>query len=410
MSTLLTRRTLLGAAVGGAALALPLAPVLAQKSSLSFEAWVSRFRKRALDRGISGDLYDRVMRNIKPDTSVYALDRAQPEFKEKPWQYLNRRVSDWRISTGKQRAKEYAKLLERVEKKYGVDRYIMLGLWGMESAFGDVITNPKHMRPVLPALAALAWGDPRRRSYWEQELLNALVIIQRGWAKPAEMIGSWAGAMGHTQWMPEVWLHMGVDFNGNGKISPYGPPDDALAGTARYIAERGHYHRGEHWGYEVTLPAGLSRKTRGALPIAAWAKRGVKRATGKPLPNSDAKARLWEPAPNGPIFLITHNFYAIKSYNPSNLYTLAICSLADQIAGGGAFVRAFPGGERPLTLSEVQEIQRRLTKAGFDTGGTDGRVGQDTMRAVRNFQRKAGITPADGYPGVKVLERARKGL
>ena len=138
----------------------------------------------------------------------------------------------------------------------------MLGLWGMESAFGDVATNPKHMRPVIPALAALAWGEARRRSYWEQELLNALVIIQRGWAKPGDMIGSWAGAMGHTQWMPEVWLNMGVDFNGNGKISPFGAPDDALAGTARYILQRGNYRKGEGWGYEVMLPKDMSPSTR----------------------------------------------------------------------------------------------------------------------------------------------------
>ncbi|HEY7644725.1 MAG TPA: lytic murein transglycosylase [Hyphomicrobiales bacterium] len=410
MTTSLTRRSLLGLTLGAAAFLVPPRPTLAQKSSLAFDKWVERFRKRALARGISPAVYDRVMNGLKPDISVYALDRAQPEFKEKPWQYLNRRVSDWRISTGQERAKQYAKLLERIEAKYGVDRYIMLGLWGMESAFGDVATNPKHMRPVFPALAALAWGEPRRRSYWEQELLNALVIVERGWARPGDMIGSWAGAMGHTQWMPEVWLNMGVDFNGNGKISPFGAPDDALAGTARYILQRGNYRKGEGWGYEVVLPKGVSPSARGMLSIAAWAKRGIKRANGKPFPHSDEKARLWQPMAKGPVLLITRNFDAVKSYNPSNLYALAICYLGDQIAGEEPFVKPFPGGERPLTLAEVQEIQRRLTDAGFNTGGTDGRVGQDTMRAVRAFQIKAGIKPADGYPGLKVLARARKGL
>jgi lytic murein transglycosylase len=410
MTTFLTRRSLLGLTLGAAALFAPLGPALAQKSPLPFDKWVERFRKRALSRGIPPAVYDRVMNGLKPDISVYALDRAQPEFNEKPWQYLNRRVSDWRISTGQERAKQYAKLLERIEAKYGVDRYIMLGLWGMESAFGDLITNPKHMRPVFPALAALAWGEPRRRSYWEQELLNALVILERGWARPGDMIGSWAGAMGHTQWMPEVWLNMGVDFNDNGKISPFGAPDDALAGTARYILQRGNYRRGEGWGYEVVLPKGVSPSTRGMLSIAAWAKRGVRRANGKPFPNGDEKARLWQPMAKGPVLLITRNFDAVKSYNPSNLYALAICYLGDQIAGEEPFVKPFPGGERPLTLPEVQEIQRRLTDAGFNTGGTDGRVGQDTMRAVRAFQIKAGIKPADGYPGLQVLARARKGL
>ncbi len=231
----LTRRAALTAALGGIAAFTAGNSALAQSARFTFHQWVENFRARARARGISDATYNRVMGSIKPDTSVYALDRDQPEFNEQVWQYLNRRVSDWRIITGKQRAQEYASLLERVEREYGVDRYIMLGLWGMESAFGDVVLNPKHMRPVLPALAALAWGEPRRRSYWEQELLNALVIVERGWAEPKDMIGSWAGAMGHTQWMPEVWLNMGVDFNGDGRISPYGPPDDALAGTARYI-------------------------------------------------------------------------------------------------------------------------------------------------------------------------------
>ena len=142
------------------------------------------------------------MSNLKPDTAVFELDRKQPEFSEKLWQYLNRRVSDWRISEGKEKAKEYSALFGRLEKDYGVERGTLLGLWGIESAFGDPIVQKNHMRPVFPALAALAWGEPRRRKYWEQELLNALTIVDRGWATPEQMRGSWAGAMGHTQWMP----------------------------------------------------------------------------------------------------------------------------------------------------------------------------------------------------------------
>jgi membrane-bound lytic murein transglycosylase B len=347
------------------------------------------------------------MSAIKPDTSVYALDRSQPEFNEEVWQYLNRRVSDWRILTGKERAKEYAPLLARVEHAYAVDRYIMLGLWGMESAYGDVVTNLKLMRPVMPALAALAWGERRRRRYWEQELLNALVIIERGWAKPQEMIGSWAGAMGHTQWMPEVWLHMGVDFDRDGRISPYDRPDDALAGTARYILERGKYKRGLEWGCEVRLPGKLA--TGRARSFAAWKQAGVTRADGQPFAHPDEPARLWRPVPGGPVFLLTRNFSAVRSYNPSNNYTLAIAHLADRIRGAGPFVQQFPGGERAPTIAELQEMQRRLTALGFDTHGTDGRVGNDTMVAVRAFQRKAGLVPADGYAGLKVLARLRQG-
>jgi membrane-bound lytic murein transglycosylase B len=405
MPDAIVRRAFLVTALGAAA---TLACPARSMAVASFAQWVERFRPRARARGVSDATYARVMGAVKPDTAVYALDRAQPEFTEEVWQYLNRRVSDWRIITGKERAKEYAALLARVERDYAVDRYDMLGLWGMESAFGDVVVNLKLMRPVIPALAALAWGEPRRRSYWQQELLNALVIIERGWAKPEDMIGSWAGAMGHTQWMPEVWLHMGVDFNGDGRISPFGPPDDALAGTARYILERGKYKRGVEWGCEVRLPGGAARHG-GARTFAAWRQLGVMRADGEAFPHPNEPARLWRPVPGGPVFLLTRNFFAIKSYNPSNNYALAILHLGDRIRGAGPFVQPFPGGERTPTLAEVQEIQRRLTALGFNTGGSDGRVGNDTMRAVRAFQRKAGLVPADGYAGLKVLARLRQG-
>lgn len=408
MTGFLARRALLKGVLAAALSAgFGAAPTLA--APVPFDRWVEVFRARARARGISDATYTAVMRGVKPDTAVFALDRAQPEFKEELWQYLNRRVSDWRIETGQERAREHAALLARIEKDYGVDRHIMLGLWGMESAFGDVVLNPKHMRPVIPCLAALAWGEPRRRKYWEQELLNALVIIQRGWAKPEAMVGSWAGAMGHTQWMPEVWLNMGVDYNHDGRISPYGPPDDALAGTARYLLKRGNYRRGEPWGYEVRLPDGVSPGAGGLRSLAAWRNAGVKRADGEAFPKGEVQARLWQPIAKGPVFLITRNFTAVKSYNPANAYTLAIVHLGDRLRGAGPFAQQFPGGERPLTLAEMQEVQRRLTQAGYSTGGTDGRVGRDTQVAVRAFQRKAGLQPADGYAGLKVLGKLRQG-
>src|SRR6185436_1356693 len=198
------------------------------------------------------------------------------------WQYINRRCSEWRVTTGKERNKEHDALLKRLEADYGVSRFDLLGLWGIESSFGDVIDNPKYMRPVIPALAALAYGEPRRRRYWEAELLNALVIVERGWADPSHMIGSWAGAMGHTQWMPEVWLHMGVDYDRDGRVNPFGKPDDSFAGTARYLRERGKYRRGEAWGCEVTLPAGRGRldDNRTMRSYAKWQELGVRRADG----------------------------------------------------------------------------------------------------------------------------------
>lgn len=386
-------------------------PTDAQAKQPPFERWVEAFRPRALKHGISDATYRKVMSGIRPDTSVYALDRAQPEFTEEIWQYLNRRVSDWRIRTGQERRKQHAALLARIEKDHGVDRDTLLGLWGMESAFGDVMDNPKVMRPVFPALAALAWGEPRRRTYWERELLNALLIVERGWATPDKMVGSWAGAMGHTQWMPEVWLNVGVDYDGDGRINPFTIPD-ALAGTARYLVSRGKYRRGEPWGVEVRLPAKFNARLadrRTARNIEAWRKLGVATASGKPFPKL-AGARLWQPMTGGPAFLLGQNFFAVRSYNPSFNYALAIVHLGDRVAGLGGFVQSFPGGERALTLAEIQEVQQRLTTLGFDTGGADGRVGNMTMRAVRAFQSRAGLSRTDGYAGLEVLERLRRGL
>jgi lytic murein transglycosylase len=407
MNPPLSRRACLS--VLAAAMAAWSATARAQASKAPFEQWVAAFRARARARGISDATYTRIMSTIKPDTTVFELNRYQPEFKEQLWQYLNRRVSDWRITTGKEKAEEYAPLFARIEKDYGVDRGIMLGLWGIESAFGDPDVQKNHMRPIIPALAALAWGEPRRRAYWEQELLNALVIIERGWSTPEEMRGSWAGAMGHTQWMPEVWLNVGLDYDGDGRVSPFGKPDDGLAGTAQYFVKRGKYRAGEHWGYEVR-GVGRTGSEGASRTYDAWQRAGVTRADGKAFPQLGASARLWVPVPGGPAFLLGPNFYAVRSYNPSMNYTLSIVHLGDRIMGAGPLVQPFPGGERTPTLAEVQEVQQRLTALGFDTGGTDGRVGNDTMIAVRNFQRKVGMQPADGYSGVKLLARLRQGL
>jgi lytic murein transglycosylase len=402
----LTRRGLLQTLACGTALILP-AATRAQSTKEPFDQWVAAFRARALARGVSDATYTRVMHGLKPDTTVFEQLHNQPEFNEQLWQYLNRRVSDWRIVTGKEKAKEYAALLARIEKDFGVERSVMIGVWGIESAYGDPLVQQNHMRPIVPALAALAWGEPRRRAYWEQELLNALVIINRGWGAPEEMNGSWAGAMGHTQWMPEVWLNMGFDYDGDGRVSPFGKPDDALGSTARYLVQRGKYRRGEHWGYEVRLGGGAGA-TEASQSYAAWQKAGVTRADGQAFPQPEATAKLWVPVKGGPAFLLGPNFYAVRSYNPSMNYTLSIVHLGDRIMGGEPFVQKFPGSERAPTLAEVQEIQRRLTAHGFDTGGTDGRVGNDTMLAVQNFQRKIGMQPADGYAGVALLARLRE--
>jgi len=397
--------TLLGAAAAWAG------PDVGSAAPLGFDHWVAAFRAYALRRGVSAASYARVMNGLEPDMSVFEQFRSQPEFTEKLWQYINRRCSEWRVITGRQRLRDYADLLARIEKDFGVERHLLVALWGMESSFGDVVTNPKYMRPVIPALAALAWREPRRRRYWEAELCNALIIVDRGWAEPAQMIGSWAGAMGHTQWMPEVWLRMGVDYDGDGRITPYGRPDDALAGTARYLVERGGYRRGEAWGCEVVLPAGRAHLAddRTLRTYASWEALGIRRADGSPFARPHDRARLWLPERGGPAFLVGQNFRAVYSYNPSRAYSLALCHLGDLIRGEADFRQPFPGGERAPTLAEVKEIQRRLNALGFKTDGIDGRIGSDTVRAVIAFQKKVGMEPADGYAGLKLLARLRQG-
>jgi lytic murein transglycosylase len=407
----LSRRALISGALGLAASFSFSRHVLAAQSP-AFTRWVESFRARAIKRGISEQAYNRVMSAVTPDTSVFELQRAQPEFTELMWQYINRRCSEWRVNTGKERARENAGLLARLEKDYGVDRYTLLGLWGMESSFGDVVINPKYMRPVIPALAALAWGEPRRRAYWEAELLNALTIVDRGWSQPSDMIGSWAGAMGHTQWMPEVWLHMGVDYDRDGRVSPFGKPDDSLAGTARYLLERGKYRRGEAWGCEAKLPAGFKTRladNRTSRTYAKWQQLGVRRADAAAFARPEDSVRLWLPVADGPAFLVGQNFRAVYSYNPSTSYTLALLHLGDLVRGDPPFHQQFPGGERTPTLKEVMEIQRRLNERGFKTDGIDGRTGTDTVKAVLAFQKKVGMDPADGYAGLKVLARLRQG-
>ncbi|RTL48621.1 MAG: lytic murein transglycosylase [Bradyrhizobiaceae bacterium] len=399
----ITRRTLLGAA---AAIVTPVTRS-ALAAPAAFDAWREKFRAKALAKGISEGTWIRAMSRVEPDMSVFAKMGDQPEFNEETWQYINRRVSDWRIINGKIALQKNAALFARIENDFGVERGTLLALWGVESAYGDPLVQQNHMKPVFPSLAALAWNAPRRRPYWESELLNALRIVDKGWATPQEMRGSWAGAMGHTQWMPEVWLNVGFDYDGDGRVSPFGNPADALASTARYLVNRGKYRPGEHWGYEVMGASGAASASR---TYANWAAAGVTRADGQPFPRPNDSAKLWTPEPGGPTFLLGQNFYAVRTYNPSMNYALAIVHLGDRILGAGPFRQPFPGSERALTLAEIQEVQTRLTNAGFNTGGTDGRVGNDTMQAVKNFQMKAGLDPADGYAGLKVLARLRQGM
>src|SRR5882757_2410744 len=228
------RRAVLKAGLAaGVILANPLAALAAAPPG--FDQWRDNFHARALAKGISEATWNRCMARVEPDMSVFRQMRNQPEFHEQIWQYINRRVSAWRVINGREALKKNDALFGRIERDFGVERGTLLALWGVESAYGDPLVQQNHMTPVFPSLAALAWNEPRRKAYWETELINALKIVDRGWSTPEEMRGSWAGAMGHTQWMPEVWLNVGFDYDGDGKVSPFGKPDDALGSSAKFL-------------------------------------------------------------------------------------------------------------------------------------------------------------------------------
>jgi lytic murein transglycosylase len=402
----LTRR---GALAAGAGAAIALAtPARAQGGDLS--AFLERFKARARARGVSDATYARATAGLTMDPEVLELQRRQAEFTDQLWQYLNRRVSEWRITTGRQRLAEHAALLDRIEAQYRVDKHTVVSVWGNESSYGEVLSNPRVMRPVLRSLATLAAGEPRRRGYWETEFANALLIVERGWAQPAEMVGSWAGAMGHTQFMPEAWLSVAVDFDGDGRRNLFRIPD-ALASTAQFLRTRGRWEPGKPWGYEVKAAPGfdVAVDARRSRTLGEWKRAGVTRADGREFANESWAATLRFPAGRqGPGFALMQNFRAALAYNPSFSYALAVHHLADRLRGQGPFVTPWANAERQLSTEELSEMQRRLTAAGFDTGGTDGRVGDMTRRAVRDFQQRNRMTPADGWPNERVLARLRQ--
>lgn len=398
----LPRRSLLQA------VSLLVAPRLAHADS--FAEWLSRIRPKALAKGVSPETFDRETGGLVPDLSVLDTVNRQAEFTEVLWQYLNRRVSQWRIDTGRERARQHGDLLARVERVYGVDRFVVLSIWGNESAYGEVMTNPRAMKPTLPSLGALAWREARRQAFWESEFINTLVLIEKGWGTQQTLVGSWAGALGQTQFMPSSWLRNGVDFDRDGKID-LNTIADALGSAAHYLKDRGGWQSGLPWGYEVKAADGFNIEladNRRERLVSQWARLGISRADGKPHLAPEAPARLTFPAgSNGPGFLLTQNFKAILAYNSAFSYGMAVGLLADVLAGGAGLVTPWPGAERQLTTDELQEIQRRLSALGFDTGGTDGRVGDMTRKAVQAYQLRMKLTPADGYPNEALLKQLR---
>lgn len=368
------------------------------------QQWIEAFRPRALAAGISPETFDRAFRGVRYNADVIEKDRNQAEFTRTIWEYLDRAVSDKRIENGKKALRQNRRLLQRLEATYGVPKEVIVAVWGLESSYGD---NRGDI-PVIEALATLAY-DGRRGRFFEAQLIDALRILQRGDVRPGNFTGSWAGAMGHTQFIPSSFHAFAVDFDGDGRRDIWSDdPTDALASTAAYLAQSG-WQPGVPWGIEVALPQGFDYGLEGKgnrLSSADWAAMGLRRADGRPLPDHGSAALLMPAGARGAAFLIYANFRAIERYNAADAYVIAIGHLSDRLAGGDPIRAQWPRNDRALTGAENRELQERLTAAGFDTGGADGKIGPRTMAAIRAFQRSAGLPP-DGYPSLDVLKRLR---
>jgi membrane-bound lytic murein transglycosylase B len=377
------------------------ASTAAEPRPASFAEWRDRFRTRALAAGISPATFDRAFAGVSPNAKVLELDAYQPEFTRPIWEYLDSAVSDERVANGREQAQAKRSLLESIEQRYGVDYPIVLAIWGLESAYGS---NFGDIR-VIESMATLAY-EGRRQDFAEEQLIAALKIVEAGDIAPERMVGSWAGAMGHTQFIPTSYLAYAVDFDGDGRRNVWAP-DDALASTANYLSSF-DWTLGAPAAVEVRLPQGFDYALADddtALPAARWSAMGVRAVSGE-LPAGDNVEILLPAGARGPAFAVYPNFRVIKRYNNATSYALAVSQLARRIEGGPAVQADWPRGDRMLSLTETQELQRRLTSLGYDTQGVDGIVGPNSRAAVRRFQADEGLTP-DGYVSASLLQAVR---
>ncbi len=369
-----------------------------------FATWRARFRNKALAEGISPQVFDAAFSGIEPDPEVIRLDAYQPEFTKPIWEYLDSAVSGVRVSQGRENFSRLSATFNRIEATYGVDAHVVAAIWGMETNYGSYRGNMS----VIGSLATLA-HDSRRRDFGETQLIAALRILQAGDVTPDRMVGSWAGAMGHTQFIPTSYLSYAQDFTGDGRRDIWGEdPTDALASTANYLKKFG-WIQGQPWGVEVKLPEGFNfRNVDQDLrrPVARWGELGVTMLDGTAIPNHGDAALLAPAGANGPVFAVFNNFRVIKKYNNATSYAMAVGHLGDRINGGGPFRAQWPRDDAALSRAQKVELQERLTAQGFDTQGADGHIGPDTIQAIRAFQQARGMTP-DGYATAALLQELR---
>lgn len=393
------------ALISGAGLALlsvcaPSAPAHADR----FQTCVQGFWPAAKAAGVSRATFERATASIKFDPEVIELATYQPEYKKPIGEYVDRAVTPQRMEKGKQRLVEYKALLDQLEAKYGVDRHIIVAIWGVESNYGD---KPGH-KNVIQSLATLACSGTKAK-FARSQMVSALKILERGDVSHENMNGSWAGAMGHTQFIPTTYSAYAVDWDGDGRRDIWGTIPDALGSTASYLRVS-NWVPGQTWGYEVKLPAGLnpariSEST--SKSVAQWQALGITRVNGQPFPRPSDKAQLFAPeGTNGPAFLTLNNFRSILRYNQAKSYALAVGHLADRLAGYGPFVQPWPTGERRLSMEQRMELQKYLIAHGHLQGEVDGIIGSGTLDGIRAYQRTKGL-PVDGYPTLTILKMLR---
>lgn len=401
-----TARRLFAVALA-AAVALPMAiPVAPAHADAGFRQWVQEFRGVAAKNGISGATFDRAFRGVN-DVDPEVLEKAayQPEFNAENWEYFDNRVNEHSITVGRQMARQWKSWLDRIEKSSGVDRNILLAIWSMESNYGEILKNDQVMRNVVRSLSTLAYADKRRSKFGRDQLIAALKILQRGDIDESHLTGSWAGAMGHTQFIPTSYMAYAVDADGNGKADIWNSVPDALA-TAANLLKRNGWESGQTWGYEVVLPEGR-KFPGGSLSLSKWQSLGVTRTNNRTFPRGNQNAELKAlDGRSGPAFLMTKNFFVIKRYNNADKYALAVGLLADQIAGHDQLARDWNRPFTRLSYQETQELQQRLSMHGYYDGKIDGKIGSGSREAIKAFQAQRGLE-ATGHPSKEVLTNLR---
>ena len=376
----------------------------AGQARADFASCVAGLRGAAEAKGVSARTFADLTQSLQPNPDVLKSEAYQPEFKTAIWDYLAGLVDEERVHDGEAAMAQYAQALASAQQRFGVPPYVVTAVWGVESNFGRNFGN----KPVIQSLATLTCAGGRRAGYYRGELLAAMKIVESGDIDPRDFNGSWAGAFGHTQFMPSTFLGTAVDGDGDGRRDLVHSAPDALASTANFLRKAG-WQPGMPWGFEVRLPQGYdgpSGRTK-KQPMANWASRGIGRLDGRPLGDSPA-ALLLPAGPNGPAFLVTRNFDAIYGYNAAESYALAIALLSDRLAGRPGLQTPWPVEDPGLSRVDRREVQSRLVQHGYDLQGKiDGVIGDKTREAISDFQAKNGLK-ADGRASVSVLSALRR--